>query len=195
MARKVRPWALSLVLAGTLAGCASIPREALQLSPESLQERQLQTRRFETQDEGKLLSASASLLQDLGFIIEKSETSLGVIVASKERSALSAGQVAIAGTSILLSILLTVILDSGGHSGGVIIPPPPIDKTQKMRASVVTRPIGDGGKSTAVRVTFQRIVWDIAGNISRAEHLNDPRIYQEFFSKLSKAVFLEAHEL
>lgn len=70
----------------------------------------------------------------------------------------------------------------------------PYDETQKMRVSVVTQPLGDG-KSTAVRVTFQRIVWNTHKQISRREQLSDPEIYQEFFSKLSKAVFLEAHQL
>lgn len=175
MALRVK--ALSIVLAGILAGCASIPQDILQLSPESLEERQLQTRRFETGDEAKLLSASATLLQDLGFTITKSVTSLGVITASKDRSAVEAGQVALA---VLLSILAQQNV--------------PYDETQKMRVSVVTQPLGDG-KSTAVRVTFQRIVWNTHKQISKREQLNDSEIYQEFFSKLSKAVFLEAHQL
>ena len=76
-----------------LSSCAQkIPKEALQLSKESLQNRQLQTRRFDT-DEKMLLSASAAVLQDLGFTIDESETKLGVIVCSKIRDATSAGQV------------------------------------------------------------------------------------------------------
>ena len=175
MARTVK--ALSVVLVGLLAGCVSIPQDMLQLSPESLEERQLQTRRFETQDEAKLLSASAALLQDLGFTITKSVTSLGVITASKDRSAVEAGQVVLA---FLLSILAQQSV--------------PYDETQKMRVSVVTQPLGDG-KSTAIRVIFQRIVWNTHKQISKREQLNDPEIYQEFFSKLSKAVFLEVHQL
>ncbi|MDD5560270.1 hypothetical protein [Candidatus Methylomirabilis sp.] len=173
----LRAKALSIVLAGLLAGCASIPQDILQLSPESLEENQLQTRRFETEDEAKLLSASAALLQDLGFTINKSVTSLGVITASKDRSAVEAGQVVLA---VLLSILARQSV--------------PYDEKQNMRVSVVTRPLGDG-KSTAVRVTFQRIVWNTHKQISKREQLSDPEIYQEFFSKLSKAVFLEAHQL
>ena len=170
---------LYVVFGVILAGCEpTIPKEALQLSPESLKDRQLQTRRFETRDEAKLLSASALLLQDLGFNLDESETKLGLIVGSKERSAINAGQV-------IFAIIIA------GLGGGAM----PIDKAQKMRASLVTRPIGDSGDSIAVRITFQRIVWNTAGQITIAERMNDPKIYQEFFSKLSKSVFLEAHEI
>ena len=53
-----------------LAACnQTIPKGALQLSSESFQLRQLQTRAFETADERELLQAGAAVLQDLGFII------------------------------------------------------------------------------------------------------------------------------
>ena len=176
MVRNVRAqW--MLMLAGISAGCAPIPNDILQLSPDVLQERQLETRWFETQEEAKLLSASAALLQDLGFTIDKSVTSLGVIVASKERSAVEADQVVAA---VVFSIIFRTSI--------------PYDERQKMRVSVVTRKLEDG-KSTTIRVSFQRIVWNTSKQISKLERLNEPGIYEEFFSKLSKAVFLEAHQL
>jgi hypothetical protein len=177
--RRVEPFLKILMIAVLLVGCeATIPKEALKLSPESLSERQLQTRRFDTADEAKMLSASAALLQDLGFNLDESETKLGVIVASKTRDAVEAQQV-------VGSILLTVLLGA----------PVPYDKVQKMRASVVTKPVGESEAQLAVRVTFQRIVWNTQNRISKQERLNDPKAYQAFFSKLSKAVFLEAHEI
>ena len=48
---------------------------------------------------------------------------------------------------------------------------------------------------TAVRITFQRIVYTNKGFISRSEPLGTPEIYQEFFDKLSKALFLEAQQI
>jgi hypothetical protein len=69
-----------------MCGCnQTIPKEALRLSPESLSDRQMQTRKFDTKDEKFLLSASAAVMQDLGFTISESETKLGVIVAKKNR--------------------------------------------------------------------------------------------------------------
>ena len=61
-----------------------------------------------------------------------------------------------------------------------------------MKASVVTRPVKGG---IVVRVTFQRIVINENNAVSKLESLKDPKQYQEFFSKLSKSLFLTANEI
>ncbi len=165
-------------LACAVAGCQqTIPPEALQLSPTAMRERQLETRRFDTKDEEKLQRAGAQVLQDLGFQIEDSETKLGLIVASKSRDATEVGQVV---GAVVLALLI------GAHM--------PTDKLQKIRASLVTRPV-EHGADTAVRITFQRTVWDTSIQVSKNEVLNDPKLYQAFFEKLSQSVFLTAQEI
>jgi hypothetical protein len=116
------------------------------------------------------------VLQDLGFNIDESETELGLIVGSKDRSAIDAGQV-------IGAIVLGVLLGAST----------PIDNRQRIRVSQVTRPMAQ--QATHVRVTFQRIVWDTENDVTRAEALDDPKLYQEFFEKLSQSVFLGANEL
>lgn len=166
------------ICASLLGACTqTIPPEALQLSATSLQDRQMQTRRFDTKDEEKLQRASAQVLQDLGFQIDESETRLGVIVASKSRDATETGQ-------IIGSIVVALVF--GVHM--------PTDKHQKIRASLVTRPV-DNGSDVAVRITFQRLVWNTQNNLSKIEGINDPKIYQEFFEKLSQSVFLTAQDV
>ena len=145
------------------------------MNPQTVEDRQLQTRRFDTMDEAEILSASAALLQDLGFGIDESETKLGLIAASKERDATDAGQ--IMGAAVMAALF------------GVATS---IDDYQKIRASIVTRPVAG---RIHVRVTFQRAVWDTDGRLSRLERLDEPEMYEGFFEKLSKAVFLEAHEI
>jgi hypothetical protein len=140
-----------------------------------LERRQISSRRFETAQEKQLLMSSAGLLQDLGFTIDDSETGLGLVVASKDRSAVEGGQVA---GKVAMAVLFRANVA--------------IDKNQKLRASIVTRPIENG---VVLRATFQRIVWNDQGQISRLEMLDDPKVYQEFFDKLSKAVFLEAQSI
>ena len=124
------------------------------------------------------MSASAAVLQDLGFNLDESETRLGVIVASKDRDATDVGQVV---GAVLMAVLF------GANMA--------VDKNQNIRASLVTRPHGENGTSVAVRITFQRMVWNTQGQVSKTEALTDPVLYQEFFSSLSKSIFLEAHKI
>jgi hypothetical protein len=56
---------LSFLIFNLVACQTGVPKEALMLSPESLADRQLQTRVFETDNEMKLLAASAAVLQDI----------------------------------------------------------------------------------------------------------------------------------
>jgi len=161
----------------SLAACAhNIPRDAMALSPESLRDRQLQTRIFETADEKMLLTASAAVLQDLGYTIEESEISCGVIVSSRDRDVTDTGQV-------VGSIVLGVCLGA----------PVPWDKRQRVEASLATKPLD--GQRIAVRITFQHVVWNNHNQVSKCEQLNDPQIYEDFFAKLSKSIFLTAHEI
>jgi len=176
----VSPWLLFPLL---FSACATTtPKEALQLSPESLKLRQLQTKSFDT-DEIMLLTSSASLLQDLGFNIEETSSELGVLTSSKRRDATSTAQLM---GSVFVALLTGV--------------PTSVDKEQLIRASVVTHPINidknDKSKNkTAVRVTFQRVVTNTQGQITRQECIIDEQIYKEFFDKLSKSLFLEANDI
>lgn len=177
MAARTRWLVLALALAIAAPGCApKIPPEALQLQPEAPALKQAQTRRFDGGNEEDILAASAGVLQDLGFTLEESETKLGVMVAAKDRTAKDAGQVA---GAILLALL------------GIYTP---VDDRQKIRVSLVARPAGERLDSHYVRITFQRIVWN-THNQTRFERIEDAEIYQEFFTKLSKAVFLEANNI
>jgi hypothetical protein len=170
---------LALILCFFVSGCQpSIPKEALVFSPQSLEMRQLQTRYFDTNDEQTVLVSSAGLLQDLGFNIDESETSLGFVLGTKDRDATDAGQIV---GHIVMAALFWVYM--------------PTDDHQIMRACIVTHPIGQTKERIAVRVTFQRIVWNTQGQISKKEGIVTPEIYQEFFFKLSKAVFLEANQI
>ena len=68
-----------------LNGCGGIPKDALSMNPETLEDRILQTRYFEDNDEKEIIAACAALLQDLGFNLDESETELGLLVGSKDR--------------------------------------------------------------------------------------------------------------
>jgi len=176
------------LLIGSVAalwGCAGeIPKEALQLTSESLAARQMQTRRFDSSDEQALLAAGGAVLQDLGFILKTSEPGLGILVADKDRSAVEAKQVV---PAIVFSIVLSALVGQGVEI--------PWDDRQKISSTLVTHPSGAGDSATFVRVTFRRIVWTNRNAVSKMELLDEPRFYEEFFQRLSKSVFLEAQQL
>lgn len=168
---------LSILGVGFLAGCESVPKDALVLQQTTLQDRKMESRKFSTNDEEKVLKACASYLQDLGFNISESATKLGVIVGYKDRSAVEGGQVA---AKVFLALL-------GGNMA--------IDKNQRFKASVITRPSVESASEIVVRVTFQRIVYNEQNQVSRLEQLKDPKQYEEFFSGVSKSLFLTANDI
>lgn len=174
---------LTTLLAALLfAGCVTVPEKTFLVTPELLKQRQLETRRYDGIKEAGLIAASANVLQDIGFNLENSETKLGVLTASKQRDATNSGEVAVA---------IIVALFGGGSMA--------ISKDQTIRVALVARPANDSnGKampdSHFVRVTFQRVVRRTDGS-AIAETLKDTELYQDFFERLSKSVFLEAHKI
>ena len=180
-----------VVLSLLSSGCmTSIPPEDFfLLSEESPKYRAMQVRMFETFNETELLSASAAVLQDVGFEVEESVLPVGFLRAEKERSAREYGQE--------IRRFLVLIL-----SFGYILTP--VDLHQKISATVISRPLNPEASRFEVRVMFYRVVWQGEGYVERStippggqwmEMIRDPEIYQQFFAKLSKSVFLEAHKI
>ena len=143
-------------------------------------------RKYSTTDDKKVIQASAGALQDLGFTVDKSETNLGMIVASKNRSASSVGQTTLAITADIASAILTRNCNANFYRN--------TDKEQKIEASLIINPsLAD--KATVVRIKFQRVIWNREGRVSRFETIKDPELYQGFFERLSKAIFLEEQKI
>lgn len=171
---------LSTVL--LISGCITIPPDAFVVTPELLQQRQLETRKYEGIADTDLISACANVLQDLGFNLENSETKLGVLTANKQRDATNGVEVA---GAIVVALL----------GGGSI----PISKDQTIRVSLVIRPTNDSNGNPIsnnhfVRVTFQRVVRR-TDNSQYAETLRDNQLYQDFYQRVSKSVFIEAQKI
>lgn len=155
-----------------LASCVS-HNDYYRLDSNYLARRQIETARFETNDEKAILTASAGVLQDLGFTLEESETKLGLITATKNREAGStAGKAAI----ILLAAL----------GGGRAV----YDTEQKIYTTLVSTKSRES-EGHNVRVRFARIIWNNM-NEARIETIDEPEIYQDFFDKLSQSLFLTA---
>jgi len=123
-------------------------------------------------------------LQDLGFTIDKSEMDLGMVVSSKNRTAVSAGQVTAAITADVACVLFGCYSNLYGQT----------DKAQKIEASVMINS-ALAKDSTVVRVKFQTVVWNVSGQVSRFETIKDPKLYQDFFERVSKSIFLEEQKI
>lgn len=182
--------AVWLAALASLGGCATMqPAEFFELSPESSAHKAMQSRLFETGNEKELLSASAAVLQDLGFQVDEIVREVGLVRAVKERSARERGQEI--GRFFLSFFTLGYVRMT-------------VDLHQKISAVLMTRPVDYADMRSEVRVTFYRVVWKGDGYVERStimpgeqrmEMIYDSGIYQQFFSKLSKAVFLEAFTL
>lgn len=161
-----------------LVGCAPNPKNAFLLSPTTLQDRQTQTRAFETRDETALLVAGIGVLQDMGYSIDETEKDLGLVAASKTVDATDQGQIL---TAVVIALL------GGGNMS--------VDNIQRIKVSLITSPSRLVENRFLARVSFQRIIWNTQGQVTRAETIKDKKIYAEFFDKLEKSVFLEAHKI
>lgn len=195
---------LAVLLCGWVAtaGCYSPPKtspiELFQLAQESAANKANQTRRFETPNSDELLSASAAVLQDLGFQVTEADRALGFLRAAKERSAREYGQEISRGIIAFLSTSLSIL---GGRDAIVLMP---VDLHQQINASLTTRPIDAKDTNQEVRIVFYRLVWKGDGKSGntfilpgeqRMEMIRDARIYQQFYARLAKAVFLEAQRI
>ena len=161
-----------------LAGCATVPEDAFRVTPEMLRQRQVETRRYDGLPERDLLTAGANVLQDIGFNLENSEPRLGVLTASKQRDARDGVEIAV---KVIAALLIGARI--------------PYSKDQTIRVSVVVQPLTSSREAPPddrhqVRVTFQRLV-RMSDNSVQTETLRDPVLYQDFFDRLSKSVFLE----
>lgn len=168
-----------------LSGCVTMSPKAFLVSPEQLARRSIETRKYEGISEQDLISASANVLQDMGYTLDNSETKLGLLSASKQRDATNAGQIV---GAIFLALM------GGGAT--------PIDKDQTIKVSLIVRPqlnpenssVDSSTNSHLVRITFQRLVRRTDNSVF-AENLTDQELFSGFFEKLSKSVFFEGQKI
>ncbi len=202
----------AMAVAGVLglSGCAhQIPEGAFDVSPDMMAQRQVESRKFTGISEEEILISSSNVLQDMGFNLENTEVKLGVLTANKQRDATSAGEIA---GAIIVAVLFKVQMATSKdqtirvslvikpaasesvigtlYSGSSKDPAPAPVKAKGKKGE----PVAAAPESYVVRVTFQRVVRK-TDNSTYAETIKDPELYQEFFDKLSKSVFIEAQKI
>ena len=143
--------------------------------------RQIQKKRIKTVDENKLYMVCISVLQDLGFSINKSNQLLGYARGVKDRVAEAPAQ------ELAINILNLLAILTGSQ-------PVSYEKDQTITAMFVITPVyTTNSNEFDVRITFHRFLRQPFR--IRAEVLENPELYKSFFSLLDKAIFLKEHKL
>ena len=172
-------------LAGALVACETLPEDAFRLSESALELREIQSRTYEDVTEIEILSASSAVLQYLGYALDEVDKNLGVLSASKRASAKDemeiAGKIALDVLDCLATLMIGCEDDAYQSSKDV----------QDIRMTLVVLPDLKKERTHRVRVTMQRVVWTKGGDLHQQETIVDSQVYQAFFDKLSKSVFLE----
>ncbi|WP_456465743.1 hypothetical protein [Persephonella sp.] len=132
-----------------------------------LEIRSYQTKVFDTKNTKLVMKAVVDTLQDNGFIIKNANTDLGIIVATKEADIESKTQ----------AFFATLLF---GYQARW-------KKVQQVESSVNVSPFG--GK-TKVRAVFTVKVLDNKGNPVEIINIDNPKYYQDFFSKVNKSLFV-----
>lgn len=73
----------SLFATALLAGCVATNKAVMETSQSAVQLRSYQSRAFDTTDQEKTLRAIIATLQDLGFVVDKADSTLGSVSATK----------------------------------------------------------------------------------------------------------------
>jgi hypothetical protein len=174
-------WAGALLLTATLAtGCmGTLPPDAGSLPATEL--RAIQTRTYDQSDAKIMLKTVLDVLQDEGYVVDYGQTELGILHATKTITA--SGDQEFNRTGVFFPGA------AGSRSNG---------GTAKLEATANITTFGTG---TKVRISLQRITSFISeyyyGPIiaNQAGTIVDAKVYQEFFAKLDRGVFLHKQGL
>lgn len=74
---------LVLIVFSLVVGCGTTQQRLLDSDSSQVQMRSIQTRAFDTTDKEKTLRTIMATLQDLGFVIDKADATLGTVSATK----------------------------------------------------------------------------------------------------------------
>ena len=140
-----------------------------------LEKRQFQTRTYDSSDKALVMKAMLNVLQDEGFIVYNANPLLGFIYGVKDFDT-SDPNIDISKEFGLSKARLNM--------NGV-----------RVATVETTANVTEYGKSMRVRVNFKRKLLNVYGNAQFIDDINDKNYYQEFFSKVDKAIFLQKQKI
>jgi hypothetical protein len=174
----------TIFAAACLGACATSPHlrdDDLRLNESPLEVRSLQSRAFEAPSEQELLLATIAVLQDMEYNVERVESPLGVITASKVADADSTGE-----QFGLFMVDLMCALVAGDCQAMDTA-----SDEQMIMLTFVVQPSLANTDEFVARVTLQRVVYDTQSRVTLREPIQEPEMYQQIFDRLAKSIFLE----
>jgi len=137
-----------------------------------LEMRQMQTREFDTKDVKMALKAMLNVLQDDDFIIEQVNAEIGFFKANKN-----------------LDTEHTTAKVWGTFWWG--------PNAQWVENTVIdcTASVTQYGERIRVRANFQLKKMNNRGGVEKVYTIDDPKFYQEFFTKVDKGIFIEKEKI
>lgn len=169
-----------------VSSCTIINQAPPTATPQTqLQTRQIQTREFDTNDVKLIMKAMLNVLQDDGFVIKNAVPDLGLLTATKEIQ-LSGGNSS--GDQYWSEVFESVFKSSGSRGSSGNRQEQRYNKFKQIEVSVNVSELGQRCK---VRANFQAKVIDNVGNPVEVYVIQDPKYYQEFFTKVDKGIFIQ----
>ena len=160
------------IFIGLLTFTSCGPRHRLDPPPTQLQIREIQSREFDTNDMKLVIKTMMNVLQDDGFIIKNVVSDMGLLCAERHMDIEHKGK-----------IILHKLVDGDNARW---------DKLQILEASAN---VSEFGTNTRVRINFQIKVLDNFGCPKEVKLIQDPKVYQQFFEQVSKALFIQELEI
>lgn len=162
---------LSLVCFGFICPTFAKAKNEIITPQTQLQKRQYQTRQYNSIDKATLMKAMLNVLQDEGFIVNNANSLLGFISANKEFSTNDK------------------TIDFEKEFG-----------TKKQMGATVavveaTANVSEYGKAFKVRINIKRKLLNAYGSATKIEEVTDEKYYQNLFSKVDKAIFIQKQKI
>ncbi|MCD8378081.1 MAG: hypothetical protein LUB59_04755 [Candidatus Gastranaerophilales bacterium] len=169
--KKILSILLVMLFSGMMTSVLAKDNEII--TPQSqLQKRQYQTRSYENVSKAVIMKAVLNVLQDEGFIVNNANSILGFISGVKEFSPKDK------------TIDIEKEFGTKKDMYGVVV-----------AAIESTANVTEYGKEIKVRINFKRKRLNVYGNAKQIEEITDEEYYQNFFSKVDKAIFLQKQKV
>ena len=173
--KKILALLLSFVCFGFICPTFAKVKDEIITPQTQLQKRQYQTRQYSSIDKATLMKAMLNVLQDEGFIVYNANPLLGFIYGVKDFDT--------SDSNIDISKEFGLSKSRLNWNG------------VKVATIETTANVTEYGKSMRVRINFKRKLLNIYGNAQFIDDINDENYYQDFFTKVDKAIFLQKQKI